>query len=84
MPVDSITFALILSRICLLTLPISDLRGLIKRQGRVIFKIIGLWSFNVIKGSLSAVVLIRSVKFNMFAMDFDRFSIDETVCVEIF
>ena len=38
----------------------------------------------MIKGSLSAVVLIRSVKFNMFAMDFDRFSIDETVCVEIF
>ena len=38
----------------------------------------------MIKTTLSAVVLILSVKFNLFVMDFDRFSIDEAVCVGIF
>ena len=46
---------LILSRISLLTFPISDLVGLIRRQVGLLAKF-GLWSFSVINASLLAVV----------------------------
>ena len=45
---------LILSRISLLILPISDLVGLISRQVGL-FEKFGLWSFSVINASLLAV-----------------------------
>ena len=46
---------LILSRISLLILPISDLVGLISRQVGLLAKF-GLWSFSVMNASLLAVV----------------------------
>ena len=52
---DALVFLLlILSRISLLTLPISDLLGLIRRQVGLLVKF-GLWSFSVINASLLAV-----------------------------
>ena len=46
---------LILSRIVLLILPISDLLGLISRKVGLLAKF-GLWSFSVMKASLLAVM----------------------------
>ena len=50
---------LILSRICLLILPMSDLAGFIRRHVGLLTKL-GLWSLRVMKASRLAVVLIRS------------------------
>ena len=53
------TLVLILSRICLLIFPISDLVGLISLQV-CLFAKFGLWSFNVMNASLLAVMSTRS------------------------
>ena len=57
--VAATTFLLILSRICLLILPISDLVGLISLQVGLFAKF-GLWSFRVINASFFAVMSTRS------------------------
>lgn len=58
--VAATTFLLILSRICLLILPISDLVGLISLQVGLFAKF-GLWSFRVINASFFAVMSTRSL-----------------------
>ena len=60
---------LILSRVTLLILPISDLVGLISLQVGLLAKF-GLWSFNVIKVSLLAVVSSLSSMPNFVAIFF--------------
>ena len=55
------------SRICLLTLPISDLAGLIRRQVGLLAKF-GLWSLRVMKASRLAVALMRSSNCSFLAM----------------
>ena len=67
---------LILSSICLLILPISDFVGLISRQVGLLSKF-GLWSFNVIKASFSAVVLTLSSRFNFCTMDYVSCSMED-------
>ena len=65
---------LILSRVTLLILPISDLVGLISLQVGLLAKF-GLWSFSVINASLLAVVSTLSsipnfvASFLVFCMD---------------
>ena len=55
------------SRICLLTLPISDLAGLIRQQVGLLAKF-GLWSLRVVKALRLAVALMRSSNFCFLAM----------------
>ena len=55
------------SRICLLTLPISDLAGLIRRHVGLFAKF-GLWSLSVMKVSRLAVALTRSSNYSFLAM----------------
>ena len=57
--VAAITFLLILFRIFLLMIPISDFEGLISLQDGLLMKS-GLWSFNVTNASLLAEVSMRS------------------------
>ena len=54
-----ITFLFILSRICLLIIPISHLLGFISRQVGL-FRKSGLWSFMVMNESLLAETSMRS------------------------
>ena len=65
--VDAIICSLILASICLLTLPISDLQGFMRRQDGLLIKF-GLWSFNVINDCFSAVILILSSSSRLDAM----------------
>ena len=57
----------ILCRICLPTLPISDLAWLIRRHMRLLAKF-GLWSLRVMKASRLAVALTRSSNCSFLAM----------------
>jgi hypothetical protein len=82
-PILAITFWLIRSRSCLLTLPISDLAGLIRRQVGLFLKL-GLWSFKVINASRSAVILILSARFNFVAISLASLLIEDAVSGVIF
>ena len=63
----SFTTFTIFSNNCLLILPISGLQGFISRHVGLFLKF-SLWSFRVIKDSLSAVVLMRSAKSRFLAI----------------
>ena len=58
---------LMLSGMCLLTTPISDLVGLIRRQVGWVWNV-GLWSFNVMNASFLYNVSIRSSSFSCCAI----------------
>ena len=59
---------LILSRICLLTLPSSLFVGLMRRQLGLLAKL-SLWSFRVIKACCFAICSVRSSMLSSWAMD---------------
>ena len=63
---------LVLCRICLLIIPISDLDGLISLHVGLLLKF-GLWSFNVMNPSLaaSASILLSSLRFLAIFFSFD-------------
>ena len=66
-PVADTILLLIRSRIFLLTIPISDLAGLMRRDVGLLSKF-GLWSFNVIKHSFSAIASILLSSLRSFAI----------------
>ena len=66
-PVAVTTFLLILSSICLLTSPISDLKGLIRRQV-VLFRKFSLWSFKFMNDSFFAGASILSLSSSFLAI----------------
>ena len=63
------TFLLILSRICLLMIPISDLDGFMSLHVGLLLKF-GLWSFKVTNASFSAVDSILLAKLSCVAIFF--------------